>query len=73
MTGGQHDQDRGIVSPGRDQHGPRLGDLHGNEMLVARGIGLVGHTGLAKGSELHFEIRRNNRPVDPVEELPEAK
>ena len=36
-------------------------------------IGLVGHTGLAKGSELHFEIRRNNRPVDPAEELPEAK
>ncbi|HEX8056289.1 MAG TPA: M23 family metallopeptidase [Novosphingobium sp.] len=36
-------------------------------------IGLVGHTGLAKGSELHFEVRRNNRPVDPAEELPEAK
>jgi murein DD-endopeptidase MepM/ murein hydrolase activator NlpD len=32
-------------------------------------IGLVGHTGLAKGSELHFELRRNNRPVDPAGEL----
>lgn len=36
-------------------------------------IGLVGHTGLAKGSELHFEVRRNRQPVDPAEELPEAK
>jgi murein DD-endopeptidase MepM/ murein hydrolase activator NlpD len=35
-------------------------------------IGLVGHTGKARGSELHFEVRHNNRPVDPVTELPEA-
>lgn len=36
-------------------------------------IGLSGRTGMAKGPELHFELRRNNRPVDPAEELPEAK
>jgi murein DD-endopeptidase MepM/ murein hydrolase activator NlpD len=35
-------------------------------------IGLVGHTGRARGSELHFEVRRNNRPIDPATELPEA-
>jgi murein DD-endopeptidase MepM/ murein hydrolase activator NlpD len=35
-------------------------------------IGLAGHTGLAKGTELHFELRRNNRPVDPADLLPAA-
>lgn len=33
-------------------------------------IGLVGTTGLAKGPELHFELRRDNQPVDPMGELP---
>lgn len=33
-------------------------------------IGLVGNTGLAKGHELHFEVRRDNVPVDPQEQLP---
>ncbi len=36
-------------------------------------IGLSGKTGLAKGPELHFELRRSNRPVDPAGELPEAR
>jgi murein DD-endopeptidase MepM/ murein hydrolase activator NlpD len=36
-------------------------------------VGLSGKTGLAKGPELHFELRRNNRPVDPVEQLPEGE
>ena len=33
-------------------------------------VGLVGSTGLAKGDELHFELRRRNRPVDPLGQLP---
>jgi murein DD-endopeptidase MepM/ murein hydrolase activator NlpD len=33
-------------------------------------IGLVGSTGIAKGHELHFELRRDNKPVDPTSELP---
>lgn len=33
-------------------------------------IGLVGHTGLAKGSELHFEVRRGERPVNPDSHMP---
>ena len=41
------------------------------EVNAGERVGLSGRTGLAKGPELHFEIRRNNRPVDPVEELPE--
>lgn len=33
-------------------------------------IGMVGNTGLAKGYELHFELRRDNKPVDPGPLLP---
>jgi murein DD-endopeptidase MepM/ murein hydrolase activator NlpD len=42
------------------------------EVRAGERIGLVGHTGRAKGSELHFELRRNNEPVDPAPQLPEA-
>lgn len=34
-------------------------------------IGLVGNTGETPSTELHFEIRRNNGPVDPLVFLPE--
>lgn len=39
---------------------------------VAKGerIGLVGNTGQAKGFELHFELRRENGPVNPIGPLP---
>jgi murein DD-endopeptidase MepM/ murein hydrolase activator NlpD len=39
------------------------------EVRAGERVGLVGHTGLAHGSELHFELRRNNRPVDPETQL----
>ena len=42
------------------------------EVRAGERVGLVGHTGLAKGPELHFELRRNNRPVDPASQLPSA-
>jgi murein DD-endopeptidase MepM/ murein hydrolase activator NlpD len=32
-------------------------------------VGLVGHTGRARGAELHFEMRRDNRPIDPTTRL----
>lgn len=35
-------------------------------------IGLSGRTGQAKGPELHFELRRDAEPVDPVKQMPEA-
>ena len=43
------------------------------EVRAGERVGLSGKTGRAKGPELHFELRRNNRPVDPAEELPEAR
>ena len=36
-------------------------------------VGLVGDTGLAKGNELHFEVRSNNAPVDPETALPASR
>lgn len=35
-------------------------------------VGLVGSTGWARGNELHFEMRRENKPVDPRAHLPEG-
>jgi murein DD-endopeptidase MepM/ murein hydrolase activator NlpD len=39
------------------------------EVRAGERIGFVGHTGLAKGSELHFELRQDNQPVDPAVQL----
>lgn len=44
----------------------------GAKVAAGERIGLVGNTGLAKGDELHFEVRRGERPVDPLDELPKA-
>ena len=42
----------------------------GDHVRSGERIGLIGHSGKAKRDELHFELRRANRPVDPVPELP---
>lgn len=42
----------------------------GDDVTKGERVGLVGRTGLARGDELHFELRRNNRPVDPATKLP---
>ena len=44
----------------------------GATVAVGERVGLVGHTGLAKGNELHFEVRRDGKPVDPLDDLPKA-
>ncbi len=46
--------------------------LHkGDEVHAHERLGTVGHTGKARRDELHFELRKNNKPVDPMDELPE--
>ncbi|MFC0204232.1 LysM peptidoglycan-binding domain-containing protein [Novosphingobium soli] len=44
----------------------------GARVAAGERVGLVGSTGLAKGTELHFEVRHNGSPVDPRSELPKA-
>lgn len=42
----------------------------GARVAAGERIGLVGSTGLAKGDELHFEVRQDGKPMDPLDELP---
>lgn len=44
----------------------------GDHVRAGERIGLVGHSGKARRDELHFELRRANRPVDPVPQLRDA-
>lgn len=44
----------------------------GARVAAGERVGLVGNTGLAKGDELHFEVRQGAKPVDPLGELPKA-
>lgn len=41
----------------------------GQQVLQGEIIGLVGNTGITTGSHLHFEVRKNGKAVDPVNEL----
>lgn len=53
---------------------------HAQELLVSRGqavkrgqvIGRSGQSGFADQPQLHFEIRQNSKPVDPIKHLPPA-
>lgn len=53
---------------------------HASSLLVARGqavtkgqvIGKSGQSGFAEQPQLHFEIRQNSKPVDPLKHLPPA-
>ena len=48
----------------------RITVKEGDSVNQGERVGLSGHTGQARGPELHFEIRRNNHPVDPARLLP---
>lgn len=45
----------------------------GDQVKQRERVGLVGHEGQASRNELHFELRRANRPVDPAQYLPKPK
>lgn len=44
----------------------------GEHIRAGDELGLVGSTGLSTGPHLHFEVRRDGRPVDPIAWLPAA-
>jgi murein DD-endopeptidase MepM/ murein hydrolase activator NlpD len=48
----------------------RITVKEGDDVSAGERVGLVGNTGMAKGYELHFEIRQDDRPVDPGGFLP---
>lgn len=50
----------------------RITVKQGVKVVAGERIGLVGSTGMAKGNELHFEMRQGGKPVDPRDELPKA-
>lgn len=45
----------------------------GDPVKAGERIGLVGETGIATEPQLHFEVRKNKVPLDPVKFLPKVK
>ena len=50
----------------------RITVQRGAKVAAGERVGLVGDTGMAKGNELHFEIRRDGVPIDPEGQLPDT-
>jgi len=58
------DHGNGITT--RYAHLSKMGVKEGDAVTAALKIGAVGSTGRSTGPHLHFEVRIQNRPVDPV-------
>lgn len=51
-------------------HLSRIKVQEGQQVNQGEVLGLMGQTGNATGSHVHFELRINNKPVNPLEYLP---
>jgi murein DD-endopeptidase MepM/ murein hydrolase activator NlpD len=51
-------------------HLSKINVKEGDEVAAGQLIGYMGRTGNATGYHLHFEIRKNNRPMNPIKHLP---
>jgi murein DD-endopeptidase MepM/ murein hydrolase activator NlpD len=43
---------------------------NGSKIGKGEVLGLVGSTGYSTGPHLHFEVRKNGKPTDPLKWLP---
>lgn len=59
------DHGNGIVT--RYGHASKLFVGVGDTVARGQAIGMIGTTGRSTGTHLHFEVRINNRPVNPLE------
>ncbi|MBK8014078.1 MAG: peptidoglycan DD-metalloendopeptidase family protein [Deltaproteobacteria bacterium] len=57
----------------RYAHLDRIDVAVGSEVNAGASLGAVGSTGRSTGPHLHFEIRREGKPVDPLNVLPALK
>lgn len=51
-------------------HLGRLDVKRGDQVVVGQSLGSVGETGYVTQSQLHFEIRKERKPLDPLTKLP---
>ena len=50
----------------------RITVKEGDQVGKGERVGLVGDTSITRKTELHFEMRKDGKPVDPVDHLPAA-
>jgi murein DD-endopeptidase MepM/ murein hydrolase activator NlpD len=51
-------------------HLDRIDVVRGQKVVAGQIIGLSGATGQVQTPQLHFELRKNRKPIDPVTQLP---
>lgn len=50
-------------------HASKLGVRAGQRVRAGQSLGKVGSSGLSTGPHLHFEVRKNGKPIDPTRYL----